>query len=60
MVNGIETKCIFKNVMGTKSTLVIVPANKNVIGTKWIFRNKLNENGEVVRKKERLILKGYA
>ena len=25
---------------------------KNVIGTKWVFRNKLNENGEVVQEWE--------
>jgi len=22
--------------------------NKNIIGTKWVFKNKLNENGEVI------------
>ena len=26
-------------------TLVPRPKNKNVSGTKWVFRNKLNENG---------------
>ena len=31
------------------------PKDKNVIGTKWIFRNKLNEGGEVSRKKARLV-----
>ena len=29
--------------------LVLKPENKNIIGTKWVFRNKLNEKGEVVR-----------
>lgn len=29
-------------------TLVPRPVNKNVIGTKWVFRNKLNEDGIVV------------
>ena len=33
---------------------------KNVISTKWVFRNKLDENGEVTRNKERLVYKGYA
>ena len=33
---------------------------KNVIGTKWVFINKLDENGEVTRKKGRLVCKGYA
>ena len=41
-------------------TLVLGPVDKNVIGTKWIFRNKLNKNGEVVRNKARLVCKGYA
>eukprot|EP00253_Pinus_taeda_P017237 PITA_17237 len=36
------------------------PKDKNVIGTKWILKNKLNENGEVVRNKARLVCKGYA
>eukprot|EP00253_Pinus_taeda_P002577 PITA_02577 len=39
--------------------LVPRPTDKNVIGTKWIFKNKLNENGEVVRNKARLVCKGY-
>jgi hypothetical protein len=34
--------------------------NKNVIGTKWVFRNKLNEDGKVIRNKARLVCKGYA
>ena len=36
------------------------PKDKNAIGTKLIFRNKLNENGHVVRNKVRLLCKGYA
>ena len=32
-------------------TLVPRPADKNVIGTKWVFRNKLDENGEITRNK---------
>jgi len=31
-----------------------------MISTKWIFHNKLNEYGQVVRKKARLVCKGYA
>jgi hypothetical protein len=33
---------------------------KNIIGSKWIFKNKLNEQGQVVRNKARLVYKGYA
>ena len=28
-------------------TLVPRPRDKNVIGTKWVFRNKLTEDGKV-------------
>ena len=43
-------------------TWELVPrlANKNVIGTKWIFRDKMNEQEEVVRNKARLVCKGYS
>ena len=40
-------------------TLVLRPTDKNVIGTKWVFRNKLDENGEITRNKARLVCKGY-
>ena len=36
------------------------PEGKNVIGSKWIFKNKLNEQGQVIRNKSRLVYKGYA
>jgi hypothetical protein len=39
--------------------LVPRPKNKNVIGTKWVFRNKLNEYGHVRRNKAILVCKGY-
>ncbi|KAK2382601.1 putative mitochondrial protein [Trifolium repens] len=40
--------------------LVPKPTHKNIIGTKWVFRNKLNEQGEVVRNKARLVAQGYS
>ena len=30
-----------------------------MIGTKWVYRNKLDENGEGIRNKARLVYKGY-
>ena len=41
-------------------TIVPRPKDKNVIGTKWVFRNKLDEDGKVSRNKARLVCKGYA
>jgi hypothetical protein len=40
--------------------LVPRPKDKNVIGSKWVFKNKMNEKGQVVRNKSRLVCKGYA
>lgn len=40
--------------------LVPRPKDKKVIGTKWVFQNKLNEQGEVVRNKARLVCKRYS
>ena len=39
--------------------LVEKPENYPIIGTKWVFRNKLDENGIVIRNKARLAAKGY-
>jgi hypothetical protein len=39
----------------------LVPCpNQNVVGTKWVFRNKQNEHGVVTRNKARLVAKGYS
>src|SRR3954463_14041622 len=35
------------------------PTKHNIIGTKWIFRNKQDEDGTVVRNKARLVAQGY-
>jgi hypothetical protein len=40
--------------------LVTKPEHKNIFGTKWVFRNKLNEQAEVVRNKARLVAQGYS
>ncbi|RVW74396.1 Retrovirus-related Pol polyprotein from transposon RE1 [Vitis vinifera] len=39
--------------------LVPRPSNQSVIGTKWVFRNKMDENGIIVRNKARLVAQGY-
>jgi hypothetical protein len=39
--------------------LVLRP-NQNVVGTKWVFRNKQDEHGVVTRNKAQLLAKGYS
>jgi hypothetical protein len=34
--------------------------NQNVVGTQWVFRNKQDEHGVVIRNKARLVAKGYS
>jgi hypothetical protein len=41
-------------------TLVETPRDVNVIGTKWVLKNKQGEDGEVVRNKARLVAKGFS
>jgi hypothetical protein len=41
-------------------TLVNSPRDVNVIGTKWVFKNKQGEDSEVVRNKARLVAQGYS
>ena len=47
-----ERNCVWK--------LVPRPYHTNVISTKWIFKNKTNEFGQVRRNKVRLVAQGYS
>ncbi|GJT40544.1 putative reverse transcriptase domain, ribonuclease H-like domain, aspartic peptidase domain protein [Tanacetum coccineum] len=40
-------------------TLVNLPNGKRAIGTKWVFRNKKDKRGIVIRNKARLVAQGY-
>ena len=33
--------------------------DQSVIGTKWVYRNKMDENGIIIRNKARLVAQGY-
>ncbi|GJZ86025.1 retrovirus-related pol polyprotein from transposon TNT 1-94 [Tanacetum coccineum] len=39
--------------------LIPQPKNMRIIGTKWVYRNKLDENGVVSRNMARLVAQGY-
>jgi hypothetical protein len=39
--------------------LVEIP-KQNIVGTKWVFHNKQDEHGVVIRNKTRLVAKGYS
>ncbi|GJU76303.1 retrovirus-related pol polyprotein from transposon TNT 1-94, partial [Tanacetum coccineum] len=40
-------------------TLVELPNGKRAIGTKWVFRNKKDKRGIVIKNKARLVAQGY-
>ncbi|GJY41857.1 putative ribonuclease H-like domain-containing protein [Tanacetum coccineum] len=40
-------------------TLVDLPHGKRVIGTKWVYKNKKDERGIVIRNKARLVAQGH-
>ncbi|KAJ9556890.1 LOW QUALITY PROTEIN: hypothetical protein OSB04_011504 [Centaurea solstitialis] len=40
-------------------TLVLQPKRQKAISTKWVFKNKKDEDGVVIRNKVRLVAKGY-
>lgn len=40
--------------------LVPKPKGHTIVGTRWVYKNKLDESGAVVRNKVRLVAKGYS
>ena len=39
--------------------MVPIPKHHPIIGVKWVFRNKMNEQDIITRNKTRLVAKGY-
>ena len=39
--------------------MIPTPKDASVVGLKWVFRNKLDKEGNVIRNKARLVVKGY-
>jgi hypothetical protein len=54
-----DRTALFHLALQPNTTLVPRP-NQNVVGTKWVFRNKQDEHGVVTRNKARLVAKGYS
>ncbi|GKA53308.1 putative ribonuclease H-like domain-containing protein, partial [Tanacetum coccineum] len=52
-LNNLET------IMNKVWRLVDLPKGMHAIGTKWVYRNKKDERGIVVRNKARLVAQGY-
>nr|GEW30265.1 putative ribonuclease H-like domain-containing protein [Tanacetum cinerariifolium] len=55
--NNLETSITFK--MEKVWVLVDFPHGKRSIGTKWVYKNKKDERGIVVRNKARLVAQGH-
>jgi hypothetical protein len=48
------------NFMRNEVCHLVPRPNQNVVGTKWVFRNKQDEHGVVTRNKAQLVAKGYS
>nr|GEU64981.1 retrovirus-related Pol polyprotein from transposon TNT 1-94 [Tanacetum cinerariifolium] len=58
--NNLELSTVFSPIPTTRVwTLVDFPNGKRTIGTKWVFRNKKDKRGIVVKNKARLVAQGY-
>ncbi|GJV02254.1 putative ribonuclease H-like domain-containing protein [Tanacetum coccineum] len=54
-----QTRRMTKIIEEHAMTLVDLPKGKRSIGTKWVYRNKKDKRGIVVRNKARLVAQGY-
>ncbi|GJZ62773.1 retrovirus-related pol polyprotein from transposon TNT 1-94 [Tanacetum coccineum] len=55
-------ECLFVDFLSEeepKKTLVPAPYGKTIIGSKWVFKNKRDETGIVIKNKARLVAQGY-
>jgi hypothetical protein len=48
------------NFMRNEEWHLVPRPDQNVVGTKWVFRNKQDEHGVVTRNKSWLVAKGYS
>ncbi|GJR00725.1 putative ribonuclease H-like domain-containing protein [Tanacetum coccineum] len=60
--SSVQTRSRVKQTSGAHALvwiLVDLPHGAKVIGTKWVYRNKRDERGVIVRNKARLVAQGY-
>ncbi|GJR82828.1 putative ribonuclease H-like domain-containing protein [Tanacetum coccineum] len=55
----VSAEADLNNLETTMNRLVDLPKGKHAIGTKWVYRNKKDKRGIVVRNKARLVAQGY-
>jgi hypothetical protein len=48
------------NFMRNEVWSLVERPKQNIVGTKWVFRNKQDEHRVVIRNKERFVAKGYS
>ncbi|GKA63134.1 retrovirus-related pol polyprotein from transposon TNT 1-94 [Tanacetum coccineum] len=60
---GMLTRCMAKQLSAASAhefwTLVPAPYGKTIIGSRWVFRNKMDETRIVIKNKARLVAQGY-
>ncbi|GJX49278.1 retrovirus-related pol polyprotein from transposon TNT 1-94 [Tanacetum coccineum] len=59
VIGNLNERTLRSQVQNQSNLLVPPPDSQTIIGTKWVFKNKLDENGVVSRNKVRLVAQGY-
>ncbi|GKB92061.1 putative ribonuclease H-like domain-containing protein, partial [Tanacetum coccineum] len=54
-----QTRRMTKNLKECEEPKKDLPNGKRAIGTKWVFKNKKDERGIVIKNKARLVVQGY-
>ncbi|GJR38864.1 putative ribonuclease H-like domain-containing protein [Tanacetum coccineum] len=56
---SLKIKLLHDAILQEVWVLCDLPEGKRVIGTKWVFRNKRDERGTIIKNKARLVAQGY-
>ncbi|GJT14654.1 retrovirus-related pol polyprotein from transposon TNT 1-94 [Tanacetum coccineum] len=58
-VDAMQEELLLFNAYKSNGVFVTYQKAKRVIGTKWVFRNKRDERGTIIKNKARLVAQGY-